>query len=401
MRLLLLLAAAASAFAADARRIELRDGHAEFEWMSTATFRFAREWHINRAIVSSGSLELESDLLKVDLDTATLNIRVSAAGKPLADLPAPTRAPGKMILDRKLPPGERVHGNSGATARPPFFFTSRGYGQVVRGAAKYLVDLGAGADPGRVRVTAQGSDRIEYFFHYGPTIKEIFEQRKHAIPIPERIPRRRLDFSKLTCAEIRKLNAESIGGGFNEEEPGPEWKAFMGAYVREIYDRGLPTIRPLLMQFPRDPNAHKNLDVTMFGDELLIAPQCASPLTLPQGLWTDLETGVQHKGRSTVTLTGDVTIFARNGAIVPIQKPNLVELHYFPKLAAEFFILETDVSDYTQVHASEAADFWRLQIESKVARTYEWVLHHIGDKPPKRIRVEAKAGGDHILNIPM
>jgi hypothetical protein len=52
-------------------------------------------------------------------------------------------------------------------------------------------------------------------------------------------------------------------------------------------------------------------------------------------------------------------------------------LHYFPKLGAEFFIFEEDVGDYSQVHAAPAADILRLEIESKVARDYTWVVHHI------------------------
>jgi len=398
--ILSMLAIAVAGSAAPAsQRIELRDGHAEFEWMSTTTFRLLRSWHINRAPVTTASLILESADLKVELDPDTLHARVSADGKPLADLDGPTRAPGKLILERKLAPRERIHGAMGATASSPFVLSSRGFGQVVRGALKYLVDV-SGAPAERLRITAQGADRIEYFFLYGPTPKEVFEQRKHALPIPDKIPERTIDLTKVTCESVQKMNAESMAGIFYEEDAGPEWSAFIGAYIREIHDRGLPTIRPLLLQFTRDPNASKNTSVMMFGDELLVAPKCASPLTLPQGLWTNLKTDVEHKSRSTVTLTDEVTMFARNGTIVPLKRDDIVELHYFPKLGAEFFILENPVSEYTQVHASQAADFWRLEIESKVTRTYEWVLHHIGEKP-KRIRVEVKAGAVHILNIPI
>jgi len=55
-------------------------------------------------------------------------------------------------------------------------------------------------------------------------------------------------------------------------------------------------------------------------------------------------------------------------------------LHYFPKLGAEFFLLEAGIGDYSQVHAAPAADIMRLEIESKKARDYQWVVHHV-DKP--------------------
>ena len=38
-------------------------------------------------------------------------------------------------------------------------------------------------------------------------------------------------------------------------------------------------------------------------------------------------------------------------------------LHYFPKLGGEFFLLEGDIAEYSQVHAAPALDFMRLEIE--------------------------------------
>lgn len=57
-----------------------------------------------------------------------------------------------------------------------------------------------------------------------------------------------------------------------------------------------------------------------------------------------------------------------------------MELHYFPKLGGEFFLWESELEEVSQFHAAPAADAVRLQIESKVARTYEWVIHHL-DRP--------------------
>ena len=122
-------------------------------------------------------------------------------------------------------------------------------------------------------------------------------------------------------------------------------------------------------------------------------------------------------------------VFARNGAIVPLDSPQGLALHYFPKLAAEFFLLETDSGEYTQIHAAPAADIMRLEIESKQDRAYQWVLHHV-ERPSEvgfedrkyrpvaaaqvvadgtwfydaaqknlQIRTRVKAGEDCIINI--
>jgi len=67
---------------------------------------------------------------------------------------------------------------------------------------------------------------------------------------------------------------------------------------------------------------------------------------------------------------------------VPLDAANGMALHYFPKAGGEFFLLEGDIADYSQVHAAPALDFLRLEIESKKDRDYQWVLHHM-DKPSK------------------
>jgi hypothetical protein len=214
------------------------------------------------------------------------------------------------------------------------------------------------------------------------------------------------------------------------------WTPYLIAYLREAYDRGFPLIRPLLMQFPRDSALREIADVIMIGDELLIAPPCDDSgkrsLRLPMGTWTDLRDGREYAGRGTVELRAtqrEWPVLARSNSIVPMQAADRIELHYFPKLGAEFFLYEPPLEDHSQFHAGPAGDYWRLETESKVSRKYEWVMHHV-DRPmnvatgeatfnavPDRgalhpgswfydgalrnlhILVEAGAHADHIVNI--
>jgi hypothetical protein len=79
-----------------------------------------------------------------------------------------------------------------------------------------------------------------------------------------------------------------------------------------------------------------------------------------------------------------VPLFLRNGSILPLESAPAggpMTLHYTPRLAAEFFLYETDLGQYSQLHASPALDRMRLEIDSKKARIYEWVVHHL---PPVR-----------------
>lgn len=163
---------------------------------------------------------------------------------------------------------------------------------------------------------------------------------------------------------------------------------FLLAYAQEAREQGLPFIRPLAMQFPNDTQGVSETDEFMLGDELLIAPVCAPEgrrtVYLPRGVWTDLRTNQVYKGRQSIEVRAavdELPMFGRNGTILPLasrEEGGPLALHYFPRLAAEFFLLEEDIGEYSQVHASPAVDFLRLEIESMAARSYEWVVHHTG-----------------------
>ena len=114
----------------------------------------------------------------------------------------------------------------------------------------------------------------------------------------------------------------------------------------EVEYNGYPIWHPLPFQFPDDPECARHADEFMLGDEMLVAPiydgAGKRSLYLPQGIWTNLETNEAIPGRRTITVeTPALPVFARNGTIVPLDSPGGMALHYFPKLGAEFFLLET------------------------------------------------------------
>src|SRR5262249_37444251 len=172
--------------------------------------------------------------------------------------------------------------------------------------------------------------------------------------------------------------------------------AYFTTYAEEARERGLPIIHALPMQFPKDPEAAKVNDEFMLGDELLIAPihQAGNSRSvyLPMGIWTQLSGNQVYQGKGTITIDaapGELPAFSRNGAIVPLGSDPM-RLHYFPLLGGEFFLFESDLGEYSQVHAGPAGDFMRLEIESKKERAYEWIVHHLNR--PRRIA----AGGEEV-----
>jgi hypothetical protein len=177
-----------------------------------------------------------------------------------------------------------------------------------------------------------------------------------------------------------------------------KWRPYLITYLREAFDRGYPMLRPLPMQFSKDANSDKQSDVFMLGDEVLVAPASSSKrkLDLPRGTWTDLRTNAEYRGGQTIEVdapAGQVPMFVRNGWIVPWEMPSKdgpkLELHYFPSLGGEFFLWEADQGENSQFHAAPAGDYMRVEVETKVTRTYEWVIHH--QKAPKEVGEESGA----------
>lgn len=337
--------------------------------------------------------------------------------------------------------GERLEREHG------FFFTSAGYGVFVRSAGRCIFDMTGGT------VAAPGASAIEYVLYYGPTAKEVLEQHDNLVPQPEvkgaaldlltpdrlpkqatRLPQQSVDSWEKLAALVRRMNEWSLsaviyaaldvsvfdtapedvkrrardlstlfpiiyraaGDDGVDAATRAEWTPYLITYLREAYDRGYPLTRPLPMQFSRDANSDRQTDVFMLGDEVLLAPVVDAGerrrLELPRGIWTDFRTNQEYRGNQTIEVdapAGRVPMFVRNGWIVPLQKKDGMELHYFPSLGAEFFLWEPDLDENSQFHAAPAGDFVRVEVESKKARTYEWVLHHTA--APSRVAEDSGA----------
>ena len=94
-------------------------------------------------------------------------------------------------------------------------------------------------------------------------------------------------------------------------------------------DEGLPPVRSLLLEFPKDKQLREVDNAFLFGDCLLAAPflgdAASRTVYLPRGTnWYELKTRQWHKGGTTVTVTGspgEMPLFAREGSLVPMAEP--------------------------------------------------------------------------------
>jgi hypothetical protein len=408
--------------------LALDDGKAELEWLSSAAFRFSRSWGaapLEAAVIKHDPvliaredtrerIRMRSRYLVVELDEGVNRVEVRANDTPLVTAAVFDAMEPELRL---TPPGKTYGGFS--PGRGGFFFSNNGYG---------------------VERFAPAAHSIQVALYYGPTPKEIFEQRqiaagqkevthealsvlnrsqlpKEATPLPNspldswekfgklarllqemslaavrypafdlrataeappEVKQRALDLAAVLPIVYRTDNRSAV-----DRATRAAFTPYLITYLREAFDRGFPLIRPLPMQFPRDANADTLADVFMLGDEFLLAPVTGPGerrrLTLPRGLWTDLRTNMEYRGNQTIEIdapAGRVPMFTRNGSLFPLAAGNRMELHYVPALGGEFFLWEPGLQDNSQFHAAPAADYLRVEVETKIERTYEWVVHH-------------------------
>ncbi len=424
---------------------------------------------------SSSAIRVRSRFIEVSIRKSGVLVRVQRLdGAPLMEDLSEARESGSGVTwARELRGAARYYGLGpradsvfdlrGKTAQPEsaFLYSTLGYGEYFPAPGRYSFDF---TGPDRYRVEAPA---VDYYFYYGPGIKQVMEEHNRVRGAAGLWPaetERAGTWATLRNSLLRivqgaisaaiapsfdlgpyanappelQQRARQLGSLVAEVSPGrvglssfrDQLSSFFDVYAYEAHAKGYPVWHPLPFQFPDDPECAKHADEFMLGDEMLVAPVVAPggarDVYLPQGVWTNLDTNEVLPGRQTITVkSASLPVFARNGTIVPLDSPGGMALHYFPKLGAEFFLVEEDA--WTQVHAAPAADILRLEIESKKTRDYQWVVHHV-DRPVSvgfearnfrevpgapadrtwsydaktrnlRVRVRVAAGDDSIVNV--
>jgi len=97
----------------------------------------------------------------------------------------------------------------------------------------------------------------------------------------------------------------------------------------EAHEKGLPVIRPMSFECPRDSKCWKIDDQYMLGDNVLVAPVLSLTRTrevyLPPGKWMDFRTLEIFTGPKQIkyeTPKDVVPVFVRSGSVLPVQLNN-------------------------------------------------------------------------------
>jgi alpha-D-xyloside xylohydrolase len=102
-------------------------------------------------------------------------------------------------------------------------------------------------------------------------------------------------------------------------------RPYIDAQMHEVCRTGVPPMRPLFVEFPRDPTCWSVDDEYCFGPDLLVAPVLelgarAREVYLPAGAsWTDTATGDSYAGGQVIEVSAPLSripVFARAGAAV-------------------------------------------------------------------------------------
>lgn len=97
-------------------------------------------------------------------------------------------------------------------------------------------------------------------------------------------------------------------------------------YLWEAHDKGLPVLRPMIMECPDDEACWKTDDQYFLGDDLLVAPVVENArrrkVYLPAGEWIDFFTREKRSGPAVIDYPvplETIPVFVRSGAAVPVE----------------------------------------------------------------------------------
>jgi len=133
---------------------------------------------------------------------------------------------------------------------------------------------------------------------------------------------------------------------------------YIYTYMHRAFQNGLPIARAMVIDHQNDPLAWEHDLQYMWGEELLVAPNCSDsgsvPVWLPKGRWFDFWSDSILSGDKVITYdapTGKLPLFVKAGSIIPmgpyalstafLSKDSLT-LHVYPGEDAGFELYEDD-----------------------------------------------------------
>lgn len=166
---------------------------------------------------------------------------------------------------------------------------------------------------------------------------------------------------------------------------------YLYALAVEAHERGVPMLRPMLLEFPDDPTAQMLDRQYMLGGDVLVAPMFSAhdaQFYLPEGNWIHLLDGHELRGGRWVKEQYDfmsMPLFVREGAVLPMggceDRPDYdyaeqVELHVFGlKEGARRVVSVHDLSGNVQATYSVKRENGEIRVETDSKKSWRVVEH--------------------------
>ena len=194
---------------------------------------------------------------------------------------------------------------------------------------------------------------------------------------------------------------------------------YIYTYAREAYDTGMPIMRALVLEYPRDEEAANVQEEFLFGEEFLVAPVVkegarTKKIYLPKGTWIDYNNPQkEYEGEQTITYDAPLEVIpmlVKKGAIIPkmpvmpyigaMENTPLI-LEIFPsEKTSEFTLYEDEgtTNDYKKDEFVKTTFETRETASEVIVELHEpnysggfktekhrnfWLEIHLKDKPKK------------------
>lgn len=177
---------------------------------------------------------------------------------------------------------------------------------------------------------------------------------------------------------------------------------FLYSYANIASLKGLPVLRPMVLEFQEDPVAQRLDTQYMLGKEILVAPVFNSKgrkkVYLPEDTWYDYWTGEKHEGPKNLDLElelDEFPIFVRSDSIIPTgptmqyvgeKKCDPITLDTYLKKSAEFALYEEEEKP---IEIQATREEKRTKVEAGSTDTRFGLRLH-GSRPPTKINVDGE-----------
>lgn len=207
---------------------------------------------------------------------------------------------------------------------------------------------------------------------------------------PEDVYRRWTPFGMLTShvrshgeppTEPWEYSKEFLEGFRAADNMRYELMPYIIAQAKHASENGLPMLRAMFVEFPNDPGSWLVDDQYLFGSDMLVAPlfekMDGRDVYLPEGTWTDYQTGKTYDGGWHHIEAGDIPIvvLVKSGTVIP----------------------HIDLAQSTREMDWEKIN---LKVYPDTENTAKGMIYVPGDDSWKEITVETKGGEKSLLSNP-